>query len=312
VEYAIQIENVSKRYRMDRQNPHEETLAGSIIGSLRDPVRRVRKIFSTPEDQVHWALKNVSFNVAHGESVGVIGSNGAGKSTLMRIVSNLTLPTEGRVTIHGRVGSLLALGVGFNPELTGRENVVMSAVMLGMRMKVAKRRIDEIIEFAGVEEYQNVAVKRYSTGMRVRLGFSVMSTVEPEILIMDEVLGVGDEDFRVRSQDRVHEMINGGRTVLLVSHNRAETYRLCTRTVHLEGGEVLRHRLTPRGLHYPDAVRRVVESNEAIGLDTPEAAQAKFETNQPEKTHTPAQAKTTSATNGQPKQSASTTSAQSA
>lgn len=288
MEYAIRVENVSKRYRMDRQRPHEETLVGSMIGSLRDPIRRVRQMLSVPEDHVHWALKNVSFNVAHGESVGVIGSNGAGKSTLMRIVSNLTLPTEGRVIIHGRVGSLLALGVGFNPELTGRENVVMSAVMLGLSLKEARRRIDEVIEFAGVEEYEDVPVKRYSTGMRVRLGFSVMSTVEPEILIMDEVLGVGDEDFRVKSQDRVHQMIHGGRTVLLVSHNRAEVYRLCTRTVHLEGGEVQRHRLTPRGLHDADAVRRVVESNLAIGLDTPEAEQAKIsETPSPPRTNTP-------------------------
>lgn len=273
--WAIRVEHVSKRYRLDRRRQQSETLVGSMLGAMRDPARRLRDLVSPPDDQVHWALKDISFSVAHGESVAVVGSNGAGKSTLLRIISNLTLPTEGRVTIQGRVGSLLALGVGFNPELTGSENVIMSAVMLGMSMRDARRRVDEIVDFAGVRDHIDVPVKRYSTGMRVRLGFSVMSTVEPEILIMDEVLGVGDEDFRVKSQDRMHELINSGRTVLLVSHNRSEVYRLCTRTVHLEGGSVQRHLLTPRGLHDVDAVRRVVESNAAIGLDTPEAKLAK-------------------------------------
>ncbi len=267
---AIVVEGVSKRYRLDRRSPHDATLSGTLMGSARGPLKRLRNLMDPPEDQVHWALRDISFRIEHGECVGLIGRNGSGKSTLLKIISNLTLPTTGRVMIQGRVGSLLALGVGFNGELTGRENAVMSAVTLGMPRREAKSRLEEIIEFAGVREYIDVPVKRYSTGMRVRLGFSVMSTIEPEILLIDEVLGVGDDEFRQRSQERMNELISSGRTVLLVSHIRRDINTLCSRTIQIEKGCMHQHRPTPNGLHMPETMARVVAGNKLLGKDTPE------------------------------------------
>lgn len=242
----------------------------STLKSIRSPFKRLWNLWHPAEDQLHWALQDISFKVDHGECVGLIGPNGAGKSTLLRIISNLTLPTTGRVEVQGQIGSLLALGVGFSGDLTGRENAIMSAVTLGQTHRDAKRRLEEIIEFSGVREFIDVPVKRYSTGMRVRLGFSVLSTLEPEIMLLDEVLGVGDDEFREKSRDRMEEMIAKGRTVLLCSHIKSDIERHCTRTVQLESGLLHQHRPTQKGLRMPDVMDYVVACNKEIGKDTPE------------------------------------------
>lgn len=269
---AIVVEGVSKRYRLDRRTQHDVTLIESALKSMRSPLKRFWNVWHPPEDQLHWALQDISFEVAHGECVGLIGPNGAGKSTLLRIISNLTLPTTGRVMVQGQIGSLLALGVGFSGDLTGRENAIMSAVTQGLTCRQAKRRLDEIIDFSGVREFIDVPVKRYSTGMRVRLGFSVLSTLEPEIMLIDEVLGVGDDEFREKSRDRMEEMIRVGRTVLLCSHIKSDIERHCTRTVQLENGLLHQHRPTIKGLRMPEVLDYVVKCNEEIGKETPEVA----------------------------------------
>ncbi len=267
---AIVVEGVSKRYRLDRRTPHDVTLIGSAMISMRSPLKRLWNIWHPPEDQLHWALQDISFKVDHGECVGLIGPNGSGKSTLLRIISNLTLPTTGRVEVQGRIGSLLALGVGFSGDLTGRENAIMSAVTLGLSHRDAKRRLEEIVDFSGVREFIDVPVKRYSTGMRVRLGFSVLSTLEPEIMLIDEVLGVGDDEFRDKSRDRMEEMIAKGRTVLLVSHIKSDIERHCSRTIQLDSGFMERHRPTPKGLRMPEVMEYIVACNKELGKDTPE------------------------------------------
>jgi lipopolysaccharide transport system ATP-binding protein len=191
-----------------------------------------------PPSDIIWALRDVSFEVKRGEAVGVIGRNGAGKSTLLKILSRITEPTTGRATVYGRVGSLLEVGTGFHPDLTGRENVYLNGTILGMKKREVDAKFDEIVEFSGVEKFIDTPVKRYSNGMRVRLAFAVAAHLEPEILIVDEVLAVGDAEFQRKCLGKMQDVAGHGRTVLFVSHNLGAVSRLCPSGLYLVGGEL--------------------------------------------------------------------------
>ena len=240
---AIRVENLSKRYRIGRAQQRHDTLRDALVAGLRAPFERLRR---DPEhgsqdadrEDTIWALKDVSFEVKHGEVVGIIGRNGAGKTTLLKILSRITEPTEGRAEIHGRVGSLLEVGTGFHPELTGRENIYLSGAILGMRKAEIDRRFDEIVAFSGVEKFLDTPIKRYSSGMNVRLGFSVAAHLEPEILLVDEVLAVGDTTFQKKCLGKMGEVASRGRTVLFVSHNMTAVHSLCSRAMLLDQGGI--------------------------------------------------------------------------
>lgn len=246
-EIAIRVENLSKRYRIGLKEEMHDTFAGALADFVRRPLanlRRLRRLtrFSEnghePEDII-WALKDVSFEVKRGEVVGVIGRNGAGKSTLLKIVSRITEPTSGRVQIHGRVSSLLEVGTGFHPELTGRDNVYLNGTILGMRKAEIDGKFDEIVDFSGVEKFIDTPVKRYSSGMQVRLAFSVAAHLEPEVLVIDEVLAVGDVAFQKKCLGKMGEVAGEGRTVLFVSHNMGAVNELCQQGIMLEKGRMV-------------------------------------------------------------------------
>ncbi len=220
---AIRIEGLGKRYQLGEQRP----LA-----------RLLRSLAGRATADTMWALRDVSFDVARGEAIGIIGRNGAGKSTLLKVLSRITEPTTGSATIHGRVASLLEVGTGFHPELTGRENMRMNAAILGMSRREFDARFDAIVEFSGVARFLDTPVKRYSSGMRVRLAFAVAAHLEPEILIVDEVLAVGDAEFQSRCLGKMSDVAGHGRTVLFVSHNLAALKALCTRAIWLDQGAV--------------------------------------------------------------------------
>ncbi|MDF2159408.1 ABC transporter ATP-binding protein [Algoriphagus sp. CAU 1675] len=240
----IKVENLSKRYRIGLQEKRADTFAQQLWNNLKAPVENFRRIqslgkFEAEEESVHWALKDVSFEVKQGEVLGIIGKNGAGKSTLLKILSKITEPTSGRIEMHGRVAALLEVGTGFHPELTGRENIYMNGTILGMTKKEIDRKLDEIIDFSGVEKYIDTPVKYYSSGMRVRLGFSVAAHLEPEILIIDEVLAVGDYEFQQKCLGKMEDVSQKeGRTVLFVSHNMAMMKNLCKSGLLLEKGYI--------------------------------------------------------------------------
>jgi len=203
------------------------------------PIRRLRAVGKpSPTDQSIWALKDVSFEVKEGEVLGVIGRNGSGKSTLLKVLSRITEPTAGRAEIRGRVGSLLEVGTGFHPDLTGRENVYLNGAILGMNRKEIARKFDEIVAFAEVERFLDTQVKHYSSGMQVRLAFAVAAHVDPEVLFLDEVLAVGDHAFREKCFARLREVRTNGKTVLLVSHDMASVESLCSHAMWLDGGQV--------------------------------------------------------------------------
>ncbi len=243
---AIQVENLSKRYRIGRQEERPETLVGAALGWLKAPVdnfRQLRQLSRFQEngqesDDIIWALKDVSFQVKRGEVVGIIGRNGAGKSTLLKILSRITEPTSGRVVLNGRVSSLLEVGTGFHPDLTGRENVYLNGAILGMTKREIDRKFDEIVDFSGVERFIDTPVKRYSSGMQVRLAFAVAAHLEPEILLVDEVLAVGDAAFQKKCLGKMGEVAREGRTVLFVSHNMVAVQTLCQRAFWLESGQI--------------------------------------------------------------------------
>ena len=243
---AIRVNNVGKLYRlgeMDRYLTIRESLTNawsSMIGRQGNGAWTDGKSALQKHDQEIWALKDVSFDVKHGEVVGIIGRNGAGKSTLLKIISRITEPTEGEVELFGRVASLLEVGTGFHPELTGRENVYLNGSVLGMRKKEIDRKFDEIIDFSGVERFLDTPVKRYSTGMQVRLAFAVAAHLEPEILLIDEVLAVGDVEFQRKCLGKMDDVARSGRTVLFVSHNMAAVENLCGRGLQLEAGKLKR------------------------------------------------------------------------
>src|SRR5207248_11293275 len=212
-------------------------------GTLRDSLSRtaarlVGRAQGEQEQQEIWALRDVSFEVDEGEVLGVIGPNGAGKSTLLKVLTRITTPTSGRAIIRGRVGSLLEVGTGFNPELTGRENVFLNGAILGMKRREIQRKLGDIVEFSGIERFLDTPVKRYSSGMAVRLAFSVAAHLEPEILLVDEVLAVGDAEFQQRCLGRMEDLSGTGRTVVFVSHNMQTINQLCDRAIWLEGGRL--------------------------------------------------------------------------
>jgi len=250
-EYAIQVDKVSKVYRIGLENTREDSITKTLVDFVRQPLSNYRKYrslykFSDSElsneysgSDILWALRDVSFNVRSGEVVGIIGINGAGKSTLLKVISRITPPTAGRISIRGRVSSLLEVGTGFHPELTGRENVYLNGTILGMRKIEVTSKFDEIVEFAGIDKFLDTPVKRYSTGMRVRLAFAVAAHLEPEILIVDEVLAVGDAEFQKKCLNKMEAVGKEGRTVLFVSHNMAAITRLCQRGILLSAGSII-------------------------------------------------------------------------
>jgi lipopolysaccharide transport system ATP-binding protein len=235
---AIRVENLSKRYRIRHGSAATyRTLRDEIMHAAGVPLRWIKgQQAASIED--FWALKNVSFDVQPGEVAGVIGRNGAGKSTLLKILSRITVPTSGRVEMRGRVGSLLEVGTGFHPELTGRENIFLSGAILGMPRAEIARKFDEIVAFAEIEQFLDTPVKRYSSGMYVRLAFSVAAHLEPDVLVIDEVLAVGDAQFQRKCMERMAEIGRSGVAVLFVSHNMQQVQRLCSMAVVLKSGEV--------------------------------------------------------------------------
>jgi lipopolysaccharide transport system ATP-binding protein len=232
---AIKIENVSKRYRIGGLHPGYMTFREMIGGVVAAPFRKLK---SGNGHQTLWALSDVTLEIGQGELVGIIGQNGAGKSTLLKILSRVTKPTTGEVELFGRIGSLLEVGTGFHPDLTGRENIFLSGAILGMRRAEIERKFDEIVAFSELEKFIETSVKWYSSGMYVRLAFSVAAHLEPEILMMDEVLAVGDAAFQQKCLDKMHDIRQQGRTILFVSHDMAAITRLCKRVVLLEKGRV--------------------------------------------------------------------------
>ena len=237
----INIENIGKRYLIGHQRSNGNGMREIVEGALRAPLSLLRKSLEQRKQKVEefWALKDVSLNVEQGEVVGVIGPNGAGKSTLFKILSRITQPTCGRIHLKGRVASLLEVGTGFHPELTGRENIYMNGAILGMTRREIRKKFDEIVAFSEVEKFLDTPVKRYSSGMYVRLAFAVAAHLEPEILLVDEVLAVGDAAFQQKCMGKIDQVARGGRTILFVSHNMAAIARLCGRAFRIEGGRVV-------------------------------------------------------------------------
>ena len=237
---VISVEHVSKRYVLGHQRSTDDGLRHVIESAVRAPAEwfRTRRARARTVDEEFWALKDVSFSVSHGEAVGIIGRNGAGKSTLLKVLSRITQPTSGRIRYKGRVASLLEVGTGFHPELTGRENIFLNAAILGMKRSDILRRFDEIVAFSEVEKFLDTPVKRYSSGMYVRLAFGVAAHLEPDILLVDEVLAVGDASFQKKCLGKMGSVVNEGRTVLFVSHNMAAITSLCTRGVLIDGGRI--------------------------------------------------------------------------
>lgn len=246
---AIRVSGVGKRYRRG-QMASSGLLAETLNNAVLAPARRLLGRGSSTPDMVSepqpdapqadefWALKDVSFDVHFGEAVGIIGRNGAGKSTMLKLLSRITLPTEGRIELHGRTTSLLEVGTGFHPELTGRENIFLNGTLLGLNRWDIFERYEEIVEFSGIRAFIDTPVKRYSSGMFVRLAFSVAAHLDPEILIIDEVLAVGDMDFQQRSLEKMHQTAVEGRTVVFVSHDLSSVESLCDRVLVLEGGQI--------------------------------------------------------------------------
>jgi lipopolysaccharide transport system ATP-binding protein len=252
-ETAIRVEGLGKRYRIGTRQPYY-TLRESLAQGITAPLKRFANIFrngnSCTDDTYHksspsgvldkfiWALRDVSFNIERGQVVGVIGRNGAGKSTLLKILTRITLPSEGEAEVFGRVGSLLEVGTGFHPELTGRENIYVNGAILGMKMIEIDRKFDQIVSFAEVEKFIETPVKHYSSGMYMRLAFSVAVHLEPEILLVDEVLAVGDIEFQKRCIGKMEKVACEGKTVIIVSHSMSTVKALCTKAILLDRGEV--------------------------------------------------------------------------
>jgi lipopolysaccharide transport system ATP-binding protein len=236
---VVSVEGVSKRYRIGRLPAGYDSLREVLARSVAARLRRLRRGGAGDDDTTLWALKDVSFEVRRGEILGIVGRNGAGKSTLLKILSRITRPTTGQVEIYGRVGSLLEVGTGFHPDLTGRENVYLNGAVLGMRKVEIDAKFDEIVAFSELERFIETPVKHYSSGMYVRLAFSVAAHLEPEILIMDEVLAVGDMAFQQKCLDKMNDIRQQGRTIFFVSHNLPAITRLCKRAVLIERGRLV-------------------------------------------------------------------------
>ncbi|MDD5355450.1 MAG: ABC transporter ATP-binding protein [Candidatus Omnitrophica bacterium] len=230
----IEVENISKKYKIGAQKERYLSLRDEIVKWISPSARRAR----TAQEEL-WALKDINFSIQEGEAVGIIGRNGAGKSTLLKVLSKITPPSEGKIKMRGRVASLLEVGTGFHPELTGRENIFLNGAVLGMTRAEIKKKFDEIVSFAEIEKFLDTPVKRYSSGMYVRLAFAVAAHLEPEILLVDEVLAVGDIEFQKKCLGKMGEVTTGGRTVLLVSHNMTAISRLCRKAILLKNGNII-------------------------------------------------------------------------
>lgn len=243
-EPIIEVKNLSKKYNITHQKGKYVALRDIITYALKNPFKilknRFRRFFAGETKEVFWALNDVNFDIKPGEAVGIIGANGAGKSTLLKILSRITPPTTGEVRVRGKLASLLEVGTGFHPELTGRENIFLNGAILGMTSQEITKRFDDIVKFAGLEQFIDTPVKRYSTGMYVRLAFSVAAHIEPDILLVDEVLAVGDAEFQKKCLGKMEEVTGkAGRTVLFVSHNMSAIEKLCSKTILLEKGTVV-------------------------------------------------------------------------
>ena len=250
----IKVDKLSKHYRIGLKEEMHDSFLRATLNFFKNPLKNYRKYrslyrfddikpdettpFKNNPENVIWALKNVSFNVEKGDVLGVIGNNGAGKTTLLKVLSKITSPSYGRAEIYGKISSLLEVGTGFHQELTGRENIYLNGTILGMRKKEIDGKFDEIVDFSGVEKFLDTPVKRYSVGMKIRLGFSIAAFLEPDILIIDEVLAVGDSDFQKKCLQKMETVGKDGRTVLFVSHNMQMITRLCSRAILLENGHI--------------------------------------------------------------------------
>jgi len=270
---AIKVENLSKRYRIGLSEERHENFGSMIWSYVKSPVSNLKKLrklsrFSGQEEEdIIWALKNINFEVGVGEVVGIIGRNGAGKSTLLKILSQIVEPTEGRAVIRGKVSSLLEVGTGFHPELTGRENIYLNGTILGMRKKEIDRKFDEIVEFSGIPKFIDTPVKRYSSGMKVRLAFSVAAHLEPEILLVDEVLAVGDLAFQRKCLGKMEDVTRAGRTVLFVSHNMQAIQGLCKRSILLEEGKIIIDDTTEKTLNRYFQILKTASIDENTAID---------------------------------------------
>ncbi|MDD5292445.1 MAG: ABC transporter ATP-binding protein [Candidatus Omnitrophica bacterium] len=240
---AIKLENISKQYRIGSLQARYRTLRDTITEAVKSPFRKAASLLrgeaygAADLTQIIWALRDVSAEIKHGEAVGIIGRNGAGKTTLLKILSRITEPTSGYGIIYGRVGSLLEVGTGFHPELTGRDNIYLNGAILGMKKAEISRKFDEMVDFSGVEEFIDTPIKHYSSGMYMRLAFAVAAHLEPEILLVDEVLAVGDASFQKKCLNKMSDVASQGRTVVLVSHNMEAILGLCSRAIWLNGGK---------------------------------------------------------------------------
>jgi lipopolysaccharide transport system ATP-binding protein len=269
---AIRVTGLGKRYRIGAIQDSERTFAETLRSIVLKPIRSFRSIASggsgASSETFVWALKDISFEVKRGEAIGVIGHNGAGKSTLLKILTRITNPTDGRAEIRGRVGSLLEVGTGFNGELTGRENIFMSGAILGMRKREIDAKFDEIVDFSGVEKFIDTPVKRYSSGMYLRLAFAVAAHLEPEVLLVDEVLAVGDAEFQKKCLGKMGDVTSSGRTILFVSHNMSAVQRLCPRSILLEKGCLTEIGDTPRIIdHYLSSNRSIVDVSDLESIE---------------------------------------------
>jgi lipopolysaccharide transport system ATP-binding protein len=239
-ELAIRVDKLAKLYRIGKTTDNGNNFGQKISQKVTSPFKYLASTLTKPEDdEIIWAIKDISFDVNNGEVVGIIGKNGAGKSTLLKILSRITEPSEGRALLNGRVGSLLEVGTGFHPELTGKENIYLNGAILGMRREEIEAKYEQIVEFSGVSRFLETPVKRYSSGMRVRLAFAVASHLDPEILLIDEVLAVGDAEFQKKCLGQMDRVAKGGRTILFVSHNMLAVQNLCTRVIWLEHGKMV-------------------------------------------------------------------------
>lgn len=248
---SIEVNDVSKAFLIGLQESRKETLGGAVFSWLKSPVQNYRILkrlntynYTEESEDLFWALRNVTFSLEQGQTLGIIGNNGAGKSTLLKIISRITNPTHGYVDITGRVSSLLEVGTGFHNELTGRENVYLNGTILGMSKKEIDKKFDAIVDFSEVEKFIDTQVKKYSTGMRLRLAFSVAAFLEPDVMIIDEVLAVGDAPFRKKSLVKMIEVAKGGTSVILVSHNPVAVQQLCKNSILLDHGRITDYGLT--------------------------------------------------------------------
>jgi len=285
---AISVQNLSKAYQIGLRQEAPDTLVAAVSRFLKAPLRNLQQLRRLDTSRMDhgdrgffWALQDVCLEVNQGEVLGVIGRNGAGKSTLLKILSRITEPTRGRAVIRGRVSSLLEVGTGFHPELSGRENIYLNGTILGMTKVEIDRKFDAIVDFSGVEKFLDTPLKRYSSGMKVRLAFAVAAHLEPEVLIIDEVLAVGDAEFQKKCLGKMRDVAQGGRTVVFVSHDMPAVRSLTTVSAYLEKGRVLRFGQTPEIIdcYLKDAVNKATEGSRDVSYfrrDLNESSDAVF------------------------------------